>query len=74
VWPFLRPGGILSTQINKEANKMMTVEQIRAALQPYNLSKVAKEAGVNKHTLYRMMNEQHKPTYETVKRLSDYLL
>jgi DNA-binding phage protein len=53
---------------------MLTLDQIRLALKPYNLSKVAKEAGVNKHTLYRMMNEQHKPSYETVKLLSDYLL
>lgn len=53
---------------------MMTLDEIREALRPYNLTKVAKESGVNKHTLYRMMNEQHKPTYETVKRLSDYLL
>lgn len=52
---------------------MLTLEQIREALEPYNLSKVAKAADVNKHTLYRVMKEGCTPSYETVKKLSDYL-
>jgi len=37
------------------------------------LNRVAKEAGVDKFTLYRMMKENAKPSYETVKKLSDWL-
>ncbi len=52
---------------------MMTLEQVKTALEKYKLNRVAKEAGVDKHTLYRMMKENTKPSYETVKKISDWL-
>ena len=52
---------------------MMTVEQIRKRLEDANLKRVAENAGVHPATLYRLMNEDSKPLYETVKALSDYL-
>lgn len=60
--------------INKSnGNKNMTLEQVKKALQNYKLNRVAKAAGVDRHVLYRMMKEDAKPTYETVKKLSDWL-
>lgn len=52
---------------------MMTLEQIKKELENYKLNRVAAEAGVDKHTLYRMMKEGTKPSYETVKKISDWL-
>lgn len=54
---------------------MMTLEEVREELRHYNskLSKVAEQAGVDKHAVYRLMTEGSKPAYETVKKLSDYL-
>lgn len=52
---------------------MMTLEQVKAALEHYKLNRVAKAAGVDRHVLYRMMREGAKPSYETVKKLSDWL-
>lgn len=52
---------------------MMTLEQVKAALENYKLNRVAKAAGVDRHVLYRMMKENSNPSYETVKKLSDYL-
>lgn len=52
---------------------MMTLGQVKEALRHYKLNRVAAEAGVDKFTLYRMMKENARPSYETVKRLSDWL-
>ena len=52
---------------------MMTLEQVKEALQNYKLNRVAKAAGVDRHVLYRMMKENANPAYETVKKLSDWL-
>ena len=52
---------------------MMTLEEVKAELSRYSLAKVAREAGVDKFTLYRMMKENAKPSYEAVKKLSDWL-
>ncbi len=53
--------------------QMMTVEQIKKRLQDANLKRVAENAGVHPATVYRFMQEDSKPLYETVKALSDYL-
>lgn len=63
----------VNTQANKKVQAMLTLEQIREELKPYNLTRVAKETGINRHTLYRLMHESHRPSYDTVKTLSDYL-
>jgi len=52
---------------------MMTLEDIKQELRKYNLSKVAREAGVDRHVIYRLVSEDSKPQYDTVKKLSDYL-
>lgn len=56
-----------------ENAKMMTLEKIKQGLENYKLNRVAREAGVDKCTLYRMMRENSNPSYETVKKLSDWL-
>jgi DNA-binding phage protein len=52
---------------------MMTLEEVKAELTNYSLAKVARKSGVDRHVIYRMMHESARPTYETVKRLSDWL-
>lgn len=52
---------------------MLTVEQIKTRLKDANLKRVAQAAGVHPATVYRLMSEDSKPLYETVKALSDYL-
>lgn len=52
---------------------MMEVHEIIKALQPYNLSKLAKEIGVHRATLYRMVNEHTQPSPLLHEKLSDYL-
>ena len=52
---------------------MMTVEQIKKRLEDANLKRVAENAGVHPATLYRFMQLDSNPLYETVKALSDYL-
>jgi hypothetical protein len=56
-----------------EVQIMMTVEQIKKRLEDANLKRVAENAGVHPATVYRFMQEESKPLYETVKALSDYL-
>ena len=60
-------------KIFSEVQIMMTVEQIKKRLEDANLKRVAENAGVHPATVYRFMQEESKPLYETVKALSDYL-
>jgi transcriptional regulator with XRE-family HTH domain len=52
---------------------MMTIEQIKKRLSDANLKRVAEKSGVHPATVYRFMQDESKPLYETVKALSDYL-
>lgn len=52
---------------------MMTLEEVKEELKHYKLNRVAKEIDVDKSVLYRMMGEHRTPSYETIKRLSDFL-
>lgn len=52
---------------------MLTIEQIRERLADRNLHQVAERAGIHRHTLYRIANGTTSSTYETIKKLSDYL-
>jgi hypothetical protein len=61
------------TKIFSQVQIMMTVEQIKQRLEDANLKRVAENAGVHPATVYRFMQEESKPLYETVKALSDYL-
>ena len=59
--------------IFSKVQTMLTVEQIKKRLQDANLKRVAENAGIHPATVYRFMQEDSKPLYETVKSLSDYL-
>lgn len=54
---------------------MLTLEQIIKKLHDRKLVKVAESIGVDVKTLYRIKNRKTtgKISYDTVKRLSDYL-
>jgi DNA-binding Xre family transcriptional regulator len=53
---------------------MMTLEQVRASLDDRNLSKVAMAVDMAYDTVRRVANGENKQvSYETIKRLSDYL-
>lgn len=52
---------------------MLTVEQIKRRLADANLKRVAENAGIHPATVYRFMQDDSSPLYETVKALSDYL-
>ena len=52
---------------------MMTLDQVKKELENYNLTRVALASGVDRHVLYRVVKENAKPSYETVKKLSDWL-
>jgi hypothetical protein len=53
---------------------MMSLEQVRAALQDRRLPAVAHGAGLTYGTVWRVARGQEKKvSYETIKRLSDYL-
>jgi hypothetical protein len=60
-------------KIYLKVQTMMTVEQIKKRLEDANLKRVAENAGVHPATVYRFMQDDSKPLYETVKALSDYL-
>ncbi len=52
---------------------MMEIEDLKKKLKTHNLSKVAEQSGVDKHTLYRLMSERSRPSYETVKKLVEWM-
>lgn len=52
---------------------MKTLEEIKLALEDSNLKSVALKSGVHYNAVYRLMRGQVSPSYETVKKLSDYL-
>ena len=52
---------------------MMTLAEIRERLEDRNLKVVAAKAGINKNTLYRLVNGASDPSYETVVKLVAYL-
>jgi hypothetical protein len=76
-WLHYKPEMVYSAStpaiISSKVQSMMTVEQIKKRLEDANLKRVAENAGVHPATVYRFMQEESKPLYETVKALSDYL-
>ena len=52
---------------------MLTLEQIKEILKPYNLRAVAKEASIDYNVLWRAIRMNKPVKYEVVKTLSDYL-
>lgn len=54
---------------------MMTLEAVRSALFDRRLKTVAEQTGLSYDTVWRVRSgdEDHRVSYEVVKRLSDYL-
>lgn len=52
---------------------MLTLEVIKEKLSDRKLSVVSEKSGVNYLALCNLYNGKSNPTYETVKKLSDYL-
>lgn len=53
---------------------MMTLEEIRRELSDRNISEVARRIGMHRQQLWLISSGINKnPTYETLKRISDYL-
>ena len=52
---------------------MLTLEQIKETLKPYNLRAVAKETSIEYNVLWRAIRKDKPVKYEVVKQLSDYL-
>lgn len=50
-----------------------TVENIRDYFAEHNLKQVARETELSYSVIYRLMSGESNPTYETVKRLSEYI-
>jgi transcriptional regulator with XRE-family HTH domain len=65
---------MLTILLTKGKNTMLTIEQIKIRLSDRNLSAVAKKTGLSRQTISGIANgTAQKPSYETVKILSDYL-
>lgn len=53
---------------------MLTIDKIKAMLADRRLDVVARETGLHRNTLAAIRDGRHQnPTYNTIKRLSDYL-
>jgi hypothetical protein len=54
---------------------MLDISEIIKRLSDRNLKKVAEECGMSYDTVWRVANKKAiKPSHETIKKLSDYLL
>lgn len=51
---------------------MLTLDQIKERLKHANLLKVSESAGIHSNTIYKLMKGGKSPSYDTVKKLSDY--
>jgi predicted DNA-binding transcriptional regulator AlpA len=52
---------------------MLTVEQMIERLKDRRIRMVAKSCGISYQTIYNMVQGRNLPSYETLKKLSDYL-
>lgn len=53
---------------------MLNIHQIRQALADRRLDKVSEATGLHRNTLSAIRDGRHEnPTYETIRKLSDYL-
>lgn len=64
---------ILATHDAKIKEISVKKEKIIEALRPYNLSRVAREIGVHRQTLYRLVHEKTAPSPMLEKALIEYL-
>ena len=56
-----------------DADRIMTIEEVRAALRDRRLVVVASEVNLSYPTVKAIVDGRTSPKYETVKLLSDYL-
>ena len=55
--------------------KILTIESIRYLLSKETIQNVVAETGMARHTLDEFLNnENHKPYFESVEKLSDYFV
>lgn len=52
---------------------MLTLEQVKLRLEDRNLHHVAERVGIHRQTIYRIVNGTTEPSYETLRKLSEYL-
>tara|TARA_R110000737_G_scaffold79640_1_gene111534 strand:- start:287 stop:469 length:183 start_codon:yes stop_codon:yes gene_type:complete len=52
--------------------EMLTPEEIRNKLTDVNMSKVARDIGLSRPTIYKFLNNIGNMQYDTVKKVSDY--
>lgn len=57
---------------NIEEIYMMTIEEIRSELSDRHIRKVAAAVGLSDGAVYRIAKPGNKPSYDTLKALSDY--
>lgn len=54
-------------------HELPDVDTLRRRLKRYNISKAARETGIEKHQLYRIVNEGSRPSYDTVRKLLQWM-
>jgi len=64
---------ILNAKNVTQGQAMLTLDEIREQLADRNIKAVAQKAGIHPNAVYRFMKGQSNPSYETVRRLCDYL-
>lgn len=52
---------------------MLTIDQIREAMEDRNMRVVASRAGISYRTLIRLLNGEGEPQPLTIQKVSDYL-
>tara|TARA_A100000172_G_scaffold52540_1_gene33245 strand:+ start:2811 stop:2978 length:168 start_codon:yes stop_codon:yes gene_type:complete len=52
---------------------MLTLEEIKARLEDVNLMAVSRKTGLTYPTVYNTIKKDSAPSYDTVRRLSNYL-
>ena len=53
---------------------MLTLDEIKQRLKPYNLRALSTEVGIEYNVLWRAIRKEKPVKYEVVKQLSDYLM
>jgi DNA-binding phage protein len=52
---------------------MLTIEQVRTHLEDTNLKSLSKKLEIHYNTLYSAVKGTGNPSYDTVKKISDYI-
>lgn len=55
-------------------DKLMSLDELKQRLDGRNLSEVARQAGLNPRTLYRLRDDVHVASVETRFKLTEYFL